>query len=156
MVERTWTVVSANVSSKEKQRLMGYCRQSDVTASTVLREALTFYLNAKESEQGMPLERELDEKMRAMRAMENRMATLLAKMGRAVAQNMYFTMSPFIFGGWPREAVSQETMDDMWHRASQFAGMWMKQARTEDEGALIKAQLRDGSSAEDDEVQIEP
>ncbi len=148
MAKQAGTMVGTVIAPNEIRRLRDYCDKEGMTVSSAVRDAVTFYLNAQEGETVSQTERALEQRMRAL---ENRTATLLAKMGRAVAQNMYFTMAPFIAGGLPEKPLSQKAMDAMWQKASQFAGMWMKRARTEDESELIKQQFNHGN----DDIEVE-
>lgn len=121
--------ITVVLTPADKVKLFEYAQAANKTPSAVARDALRFFLENKDRLEAAEWEGLLE---RRVRRMEDRLAGLMAKLARASAQNLYFTMTPFIKGGWPEEALPPGAFKQIWAESRQFAADWLKKVRNQE------------------------
>jgi hypothetical protein len=127
--------VSVALSLDDRVRVEKFAHALGLTPSELVRQAVREMLIELErpSDQVRVEEQLLTQRMEKF---ENRVAALLAKVGRAAAQNLYFTALPYRHGGLPKEPLTHKALNHLWDQSGQFAGEWLKKTKAL-EGAVV-------------------
>jgi len=128
--------VSVALSLDDRVRLEKFSHALGLTPSELVRQAVKDMLLMLEN----PVEKVTEEQSilaHRMEKLENRMAALLARVGRATAQTLYFTALPYRHGGLPEEPLTPKAMNHLWGQSGQFAGEWLKQKGISPERGIL-------------------
>ncbi len=117
--------ITARIPVGAMDRLATIAKANKTTVSALAAEAIEAFVENHEQERQLaltPVEREL-------LRMEERIASLLARLTRSSAQTLYFTMLPYMHGAPPAEPLSQKGVDHLWKQSRQFASTWLARAQ---------------------------
>ena len=133
--------VTVALSIEDRVRLEKFAHALGLTPSELVRQAVKeMFLELERPSKAIKQEESI--LAHRIEKFENRMAALLAKVGRATAQTLYFSALPYRHGGLPKEALTPKAMNHLWQQSGQFAGEWLK-----------KSKEPFGDSASDDDCQ---
>jgi len=120
--------VTVALSIDDRVRLEKYAHALGLTPSELVRQAVKEMFLELERPSGAIKQEESILAYRVQK-FENRMAALLAKVGRATAQTLYFTALPYRHGGLPRDPLTEKAMNHLWGQSGQFASDWLKKSK---------------------------